>query len=43
MLGAIAVGFARDGNETALMFTFAALAGSFLVSVHALEGRGRSA
>jgi CDP-diacylglycerol--glycerol-3-phosphate 3-phosphatidyltransferase len=32
MLGAIAVSFARDGNETALMFTFAALAGSFLVS-----------
>ena len=32
MLGAIAVALARDGNETALMFTFAALAGSFLVS-----------
>jgi CDP-diacylglycerol--glycerol-3-phosphate 3-phosphatidyltransferase len=32
MLGAIAVAFARDGNETALMFTFAAMAGSFLVS-----------
>jgi CDP-diacylglycerol--glycerol-3-phosphate 3-phosphatidyltransferase len=32
MLGAIAVTFARDGNETALMFTFAAMAGSFLVS-----------
>jgi CDP-diacylglycerol---glycerol-3-phosphate 3-phosphatidyltransferase len=32
MLGAIAVSFARDANETALMFTFAAMAGSFLVS-----------
>lgn len=32
MLGAIAVALARDGNETALMFTFAAMAGSFLVS-----------
>jgi CDP-diacylglycerol---glycerol-3-phosphate 3-phosphatidyltransferase len=32
MLGAIALAFARDGNETALAFTFAALAGSFLVS-----------
>ena len=32
MLGAIGVALARDGNETALMFTFAAMAGSFLVS-----------
>src|SRR6266566_1048271 len=32
MLGAIALALARDGNETALAFTFAALAGSFLVS-----------
>ena len=32
MLGAIAVAFYRDGNETAFLFTFAALAGSFLVS-----------
>jgi phosphatidylinositol phosphate synthase len=32
MLGAIAVAFFRDGNETAFLFTFAALAGSFLVS-----------
>jgi phosphatidylinositol phosphate synthase len=32
MLGAIAIALARDGNETALAFTFAALAGSFLVS-----------
>ena len=32
MLGAIAIALARDGNETALMFTFAAMAGSFLVS-----------
>ena len=32
MLGAIAVSFYRDGNETAFLFTFAALAGSFLVS-----------
>ena len=32
MLGAIALAFARDGNETALAFAFAALAGSFLVS-----------
>jgi CDP-diacylglycerol---glycerol-3-phosphate 3-phosphatidyltransferase len=32
MLGAIAVAFFRDGNETAFIFTFAALAGSFLVS-----------
>jgi CDP-diacylglycerol--glycerol-3-phosphate 3-phosphatidyltransferase len=32
MLGAIALAVARDGNETALAFTFAALAGSFLVS-----------
>ena len=32
MLGAIALALARDGNETALAFSFAALAGSFLVS-----------
>jgi phosphatidylinositol phosphate synthase len=32
MLGAIGVALARDGNETALIFTFAAMAGSFLVS-----------
>jgi CDP-diacylglycerol--glycerol-3-phosphate 3-phosphatidyltransferase len=32
MLGAISVAFFRDGNETAFLFTFAALAGSFLVS-----------
>jgi CDP-diacylglycerol--glycerol-3-phosphate 3-phosphatidyltransferase len=32
MLGAIALVFARDGNEIALAFTFAAAAGSFLVS-----------
>jgi CDP-diacylglycerol---glycerol-3-phosphate 3-phosphatidyltransferase len=32
MLGAIALTLERDGNETALAFTFAALAGSFLVS-----------
>jgi CDP-diacylglycerol--glycerol-3-phosphate 3-phosphatidyltransferase len=32
MLGSIALALARDGNETALAFTFAALAGSFLVS-----------
>jgi phosphatidylinositol phosphate synthase len=31
MLGAIGLAVARDGNETALAFTFAALAGSFLV------------
>jgi phosphatidylinositol phosphate synthase len=32
MLGAIALVFARDGNEVALGFTIAAIAGSFLVS-----------
>lgn len=32
MLGAIADALVRDGNETAFLFTFAALAGSFLVS-----------
>jgi CDP-diacylglycerol---glycerol-3-phosphate 3-phosphatidyltransferase len=32
MLGAISVAFVRDGNETAFLFTFAAMAGSFLVS-----------
>lgn len=31
MLGAIGLALARDGNETALAFTFAAMAGSFLV------------
>jgi phosphatidylglycerophosphate synthase len=31
MLGAIALALARDGNEIGLAFTFAALAGSFLV------------
>jgi CDP-diacylglycerol---glycerol-3-phosphate 3-phosphatidyltransferase len=31
MLGAIGLALARDGNETRLAFTFAALAGSFLV------------
>jgi CDP-diacylglycerol--glycerol-3-phosphate 3-phosphatidyltransferase len=32
MLGAIALVFAREGNEVALAFAFAAVAGSFLVS-----------
>jgi phosphatidylglycerophosphate synthase len=32
MLGAIALVFARENNEVALAFTFAAVAGSFLVS-----------
>src|SRR5262249_56537568 len=32
MLGAIGVALVRDGNQTALLFTFAAMAGSFLVS-----------
>ena len=32
MLGAIALVFARDGNEAALGFTIAAIGGSFLVS-----------
>ena len=32
MLGSIGLVFAREGNETALAFTFAAVAGSFLVS-----------
>jgi phosphatidylinositol phosphate synthase len=32
MLGAIALVFMRDGNEVALAFTIAAIAGSFLVS-----------
>jgi CDP-diacylglycerol--glycerol-3-phosphate 3-phosphatidyltransferase len=32
MLGAIALVFSRDGNEVALAFTIAAIAGSFLVS-----------
>src|SRR5438093_910481 len=32
MLGAIALVFARHGNETALAFAFAAVGGSFLVS-----------
>jgi CDP-diacylglycerol---glycerol-3-phosphate 3-phosphatidyltransferase len=32
MLGAIALVFSRDGNQLAVAFTFAAVAGSFLVS-----------
>ena len=32
MLGAISVVFVRDGNETAFLFTFAAMVASFLVS-----------
>jgi CDP-diacylglycerol--glycerol-3-phosphate 3-phosphatidyltransferase len=32
MLGAIALVFARDGNDVALAFAFAAVVGSFLVS-----------
>jgi CDP-diacylglycerol--glycerol-3-phosphate 3-phosphatidyltransferase len=32
MLGAIALVFSRDGNQFAVAFTFAAVAGSFLVS-----------
>jgi CDP-diacylglycerol--glycerol-3-phosphate 3-phosphatidyltransferase len=40
MLGAIALAFARDGNETALAFTFAALAGSFLVSYTRSKAEG---
>ena len=32
MLGAISVAFVRDGNETAFLFTFAAMVASFLVS-----------
>jgi CDP-diacylglycerol--glycerol-3-phosphate 3-phosphatidyltransferase len=32
MLGAIALVFSRDGNDVALAFAFAAVAGSFLVS-----------
>jgi len=32
MLGAIALVFSRDGNQVAVAFTFAAVAGSFLVS-----------
>jgi CDP-diacylglycerol--glycerol-3-phosphate 3-phosphatidyltransferase len=32
MLGAIALVFSRHGNEVAVAFAFAALAGSFLVS-----------
>jgi phosphatidylinositol phosphate synthase len=32
MLGAIALVFSRDGNQVALAFAFAAVAGSFLVS-----------
>jgi CDP-diacylglycerol--glycerol-3-phosphate 3-phosphatidyltransferase len=32
MLGAISVAFFRDANETAFLFTFSAMAGSFLVS-----------
>ena len=45
MLGAIALVFAREGNDVALAFAFAALAGSFLVSytrarAEALQLRG---
>ena len=43
MLGAIALVFARHGNEVALAFAFAAVAGSFLVSLHARPGRGARA
>ena len=38
MLTAIGLVFMRDGNEIALVATFAAVIGSFLVSVHAREG-----
>ena len=37
---AIGLVFMRDGNEIALVATFAAVIGSFLVSLHAREGRG---
>ena len=37
MLGAIALVFARDGNEVALAAAFAAMTGSFLVSSRARE------
>ena len=40
MLTAIGLVFMRDGNEVALVATFAAVIGSFLVSLHAREGRG---
>ena len=40
MLAAIGLVFMRDGNEVALVATFAAVIGSFLVSLHAREGRG---
>ena len=40
MLAAIGLVFMRDGNEIALVATFAAVIGSFLVSLHAREGRG---
>ena len=40
MLTAIGLVFMRDGNEIALVATFAAVIGSFLVSLHAREGRG---
>ena len=35
MLGAISVTFVRDGNETAFLFTFAAMVASFLVKEYA--------
>ena len=43
MLAAIGLVFARDGNDIALVAAFAAVIGSFLVSLHAGEGRGARA
>ena len=40
MLGAIALVFARHGNEVALAFTFAAVGGSFLVSYTRSKAEG---
>ncbi len=40
MLGAIALVFANDGNMIALAFTFAAVAGSFLVSYTRAKAEG---
>ena len=40
MLTAIGLVFMREGNEIALVATFAAVIGSFLVSLHAREGGG---
>ncbi len=40
MLGAIALVFARDGNDVALAFAFAAVAGSFLVSYTRAKAEG---